>query len=181
MFAGCTIACRSTPSVSTKMCRFLPLMSLPPSNPCGSIRPPSHGGSCCQAPRETFLDAPLSLNCVSILTCINGMEAPPCSGRAERSTPYAPSALKARGFKGCRLEVDSRLREALPYFQVRVSGSESKCARDSAAANLNVVAFRLPRPNECRGCPRQNTVAQRDFVTPSLRLKARDFDPRRGH
>src|SRR6202011_2073460 len=40
MLAGCTIACSSRPSVSTKICRFLPLMSLPPSNPGGSIQAP---------------------------------------------------------------------------------------------------------------------------------------------
>src|ERR1700730_13620087 len=43
MLAGCTIACSPSPSVSTKICRFLPLMSLPPSNPGGSIQAPFFG------------------------------------------------------------------------------------------------------------------------------------------
>src|SRR6202011_2552228 len=43
MLAGWTIACSSSPSVSTKICRFLPLMSLPPSNPGGSIQAPFFG------------------------------------------------------------------------------------------------------------------------------------------
>src|SRR6202047_12937 len=42
MLAG-TIACSSSPSVSTKICRFLPLMSLPPSNPSGPIQAPLFG------------------------------------------------------------------------------------------------------------------------------------------
>ena len=31
------------PRVSTRTCRFLPLISLPPSKPCGSMQPPFFG------------------------------------------------------------------------------------------------------------------------------------------
>src|ERR1019366_4474114 len=38
--APVTSACHSRPNVSTRTCRFLPLISLPPSKPCGSMRAP---------------------------------------------------------------------------------------------------------------------------------------------
>ena len=37
------MACSNRPSVSTRICRFLPLISLPASKPCGSMRPPFFG------------------------------------------------------------------------------------------------------------------------------------------
>ena len=40
MAAEWTMACSNRPSVSTRICRFLPLISLPASNPCGSMRAP---------------------------------------------------------------------------------------------------------------------------------------------
>src|SRR5271156_7017859 len=38
--AECTMACSNRPNVSTRICRFLPLISLPASNPCGSTLGP---------------------------------------------------------------------------------------------------------------------------------------------
>ena len=35
--------CKSSPCISTRMCRFLRLISLPASKPCGSIRLPFLG------------------------------------------------------------------------------------------------------------------------------------------
>ena len=37
------MACSNRPSVSTRICRFLPLICLPASKPCGSMRPPFFG------------------------------------------------------------------------------------------------------------------------------------------
>src|SRR5260370_40240488 len=37
------MACSNRPSVSTRICRFLPLISLPASNPCESMRTPLFG------------------------------------------------------------------------------------------------------------------------------------------
>src|ERR1700677_1613731 len=44
MSAPCTMACIRRPCVSTRICRFLPLIFLPASKPCGSMqRPPFRG------------------------------------------------------------------------------------------------------------------------------------------
>src|SRR5580692_7859051 len=40
MPAEWTMACSNRPSVSTRICRFLPLISLPASTPCGSMQAP---------------------------------------------------------------------------------------------------------------------------------------------
>src|SRR5690348_1267015 len=40
MSAACTMACSIRPCVSTRTCRFLPLIFLPASNPCRSIECP---------------------------------------------------------------------------------------------------------------------------------------------
>src|SRR5438445_2827704 len=37
------MACSNRPNVSTRICRFLPLISLPASNPCGSMLAPLFG------------------------------------------------------------------------------------------------------------------------------------------
>jgi hypothetical protein len=53
------MACSSRPSVSTRICRFLPLISLPASKPCGSMQAPLVWGLFCQAVSERasfFLD-----------------------------------------------------------------------------------------------------------------------------
>src|SRR4051812_31368 len=43
MPAECKMACSNRPNVSTRICRFLPLISLPASNPCGSMQGPFFG------------------------------------------------------------------------------------------------------------------------------------------
>jgi hypothetical protein len=49
------MACSTRPSVSTRICRFLPLISLPASNPCGSMRAPLVWGLFCQAVSERHI------------------------------------------------------------------------------------------------------------------------------